>query len=1531
MQASDRPHYDVFLNYAKLDEEFVEELVVQLEQAGARVWFAKRDVQPGAHWPTAINTAIADASKMVAIWSAAYFRPGGEWTRAEAFAKVAPDILAKERPLIPLLIEDCEVDPLFRAINWVDYRRPDDRPLRFRELVQALDLPRSQHERRASNDRPSIAARMAISSKDRLVDDVAAIYSLFGWKVDPGGTKAGKVIDLRIQMRRAGLAAEAAVICLDRQVRESDCYHLLALQNAIAREEPRLQWILIGSRGFSPEARELLTAAHFMLLSYAGLLRELVPLEDYVRHQVAAYEADVGSAWQGDHDRFIRPDVRFDASGPPVSALEALADWLGDPGRRMLLLLGDLGTGKSTLARFFAYQLGQAFLSDPLRHPAPVVIPLLNLRKEVALQSMVIGHMANFGLNAMAFTHFIHLLREQRVVMIFDGFDEMADHLHPEVIELNFQELRRAAWEFNGKVLLTCRTHYFRNRKQLQEVIAASPLSHTRPLFTAREVAILREANALPGIELVALEMFTPEQIRKYLRQVRPDTWEDDWATIGSTHHLDDLARRPLLLELIVQYIDRIKSQQISIATLYVACVGAWLHREESEKLRTVLLDREERFRLSIELAWWLWYEDRESIEYAELVAFLRQTDAIGPIDEMRRDAIARELQTASFLRRDAADRFSFMHSSFRDFFLARRIIAAMPGADLAATLDARRFEGDVIYFLSQDDEHRGALLSALRDLLRGRPSRRAMGNALQLVYQITRHELHMATRISDLERLRALLADRLPDGAQLDSTYLADMDLEGLPLRGANLTKADLSRANLGSARFFDCSLESSNLEDVDAHDMTAESVNLEQANLQRAIFTRASFSNCDFTGANCQAIQFESARLRSVKGLEEEVLDGPVNSVVPVLQLGPTAAINAVAFGDRRALLGAAAADGTLCVYTLKTHELLWSLRRAGSPCTSLSFHPRADLLASGDDEGVVSFWNVATGVLLSQLRAGGGGVSAMAFGPGEVELVTGQLDGVVSTWSRDSQLTRAWKVNRGPIHAVAIDSDGEFVAAATGDGARIWDVRTGRIHRDITAHNGPIRGVAMSRWLSADGALRLATAGDDRCIRVWDVARGQLLREILGHTAKIQSLAFDQSGQWLLSASGDNTVKIWAMSSGELHQTLIGHVGNVRSVGVGAGHYAATGGEDGSLKLWTMPHGRFEHSFDVHRAAFSRICLDVNSGRLAAADETTLWIWDLEGGVVDQALVNNDTPISGLCFAGSRLISRGEKAIHVYARSGKLERTVDLEQGVWSEIAIHPNGETIAGGTGGERLALWNVDSGAPRILGELEGSVRAVAFDASGGRLAAAGTGPGVYLFSTHDGKVERVFRDGSDAIWSVAFDDRGSRVAAGGQEGIVRIWSVATGQLECELNHRATVTTVAFDASGTKLLTAGTDGRVIVWCPKTGEAHQHVLHRGAVQTATFDRSSQYLIAAGAPSCIQISALDRCEAILQIHTFGAGKMLALLPDGRFDGVPEAFVHLRYTERGSLQSHRAEALRKSHHDPAAVKSVLRMLASD
>src|SRR5437868_7944111 len=116
METEDHPRYDVFLSHASEDQAWCERLAERLRDEGIRVWVDFWEVQPGDHLEARINEGLERSRKLVAVFSKSYFREHKHWTLAESYSRQHADALARERPLIPVLIEDCTVKPTLSGL-----------------------------------------------------------------------------------------------------------------------------------------------------------------------------------------------------------------------------------------------------------------------------------------------------------------------------------------------------------------------------------------------------------------------------------------------------------------------------------------------------------------------------------------------------------------------------------------------------------------------------------------------------------------------------------------------------------------------------------------------------------------------------------------------------------------------------------------------------------------------------------------------------------------------------------------------------------------------------------------------------------------------------------------------------------------------------------------------------------------------------------------------------------------------------------------------------------------------------------------------------------------------------------------------------------------------------------------------------------------------------------------------------------------------------------------------------------------------
>jgi hypothetical protein len=205
-------------------------------------------------------------------------------------------------------------------------------------------------------------------SSARFVEMVVEVYRLLGFEVLQEILLRGMPIGLAVAYTGGGLRLPAVVLCQDRHVTESACTHILACHSLVQQQFPDHRVLVVSSQGFTAESGVALKAAGIACVTSSELLAEFAPLERYVAGLIADYEAWVREHWY-DEDWFIRPMVWTDVTAEPCAALEYLSHWCSDPGVNRLLLLGDSGTGKTTLMRFFAYDLARRFRDDPYAIP----------------------------------------------------------------------------------------------------------------------------------------------------------------------------------------------------------------------------------------------------------------------------------------------------------------------------------------------------------------------------------------------------------------------------------------------------------------------------------------------------------------------------------------------------------------------------------------------------------------------------------------------------------------------------------------------------------------------------------------------------------------------------------------------------------------------------------------------------------------------------------------------------------------------------------------------------------------------------------------------------------------------------------------------------------------------------------------------------------------------------------------------------------------------------------------------------------
>jgi len=342
-------------------------------------------------------------------------------------------------------------------------------------------------------------------------------------------------------------------------------------------------------------------------------------------------------------------------------------DWLKAPGKNHLSILGDFGSGKTWFCRYYAYKQLQRYKANPARERLPVLVNLRDYTKRMDIELMLTTWLDERGVKMTGgYRAFEELNRSGKLLLIFDGFDEMAQKADYNTILSNVRELTKAIMP-GSKVILTCRTPYFRYAQEAERILGGG--------------GMLQNDFSPPKFEVVYLEEFNDEKIQKaLLKRLNGNKSKAKayWGRIRHTFGLVELARKPVMLEMITDALPTLKlSEPVDPAKLYLVSINKWLDKNISEG--RLSLQKEDMLTFMSELAWEMLTTNQLKIHYKDLPRRIQQY-FISKIKGSHKppETIEYAVRTQSFLVRDAEGNFEFTHKSFMEFLVAKKLVGEL-------------------------------------------------------------------------------------------------------------------------------------------------------------------------------------------------------------------------------------------------------------------------------------------------------------------------------------------------------------------------------------------------------------------------------------------------------------------------------------------------------------------------------------------------------------------------------------------------------------------------------------------------------------------------------------------------------------------------------------------------------------------------------------------------------------------------------------------------------------------------------------
>lgn len=250
----------------------------------------------------------------------------------------------------------------------------------------------------------------------------------------------------------------------------------------------------------------------------------------------------------------------------------------------------------------------------------------------------------------------------------------------------------------------------------------------------------------------------------------------------------------------------------------------------------------------------------------------------------------------------------------------------------------------------------------------------------------------------------------------------------------------------------------------------------------------------------------------------------------------------ISRVKYSPRGDVLEVASNQGiyTLDPLTLKKVGLI----KTQEPVECLAFSNDGSILAFGAHDGVIHIRRTENdNIFWKTYNKHEGKVNCLALFDSGHTLVSGGEDHSLRFWNTHEDESYMAIEEVDAISDMAVDFDRKTIVLAIGRKARIRRIPDLTLLRTLSAHERPIRKIALSPNRSV-----LATAGADAAIIFWDMDSGKEIVKLNGHQAGVESLAFSPDGTVLVSGGNDQTLRLWKVADGSLLYTISRFEGNI-----------------------------------------------------------------------------------------------------------------------------------------------------------------------------------------------------------------------------------------------------------------------------------------------------------------------------------------------------------------------------------------------
>jgi eukaryotic-like serine/threonine-protein kinase len=573
---------------------------------------------------------------------------------------------------------------------------------------------------------------------------------------------------------------------------------------------------------------------------------------------------------------------------------------------------------------------------------------------------------------------------------------------------------------------------------------------------------------------------------------------------------------------------------------------------------------------------------------------------------------------------------------------------------------------------------------------------------------------------------------------------------------------------------------------------------------------------------------------------------------------------------------------------------------------------------LLSSGVDMSFFS-WELSSGAS-TELVGHEGMVRTAIFSPDMRYIISSSADRTVRIW--DASTHDLLRIIEADVFEQLVSPDGQHLAMSTTDfKILLWsanDLLTQPTPLTLIGHEG------SPRLAFSPDSKYLASAGGDEQLFLWEVATATHVVSLHEHQDFIYTLQFSPDGKWLATAGDDKTVRLWDVAcllapltspSKELctrATVLLGHERSVLDLAFSPdSKYLVSSSNDRTVRLWDVEARQVSRVYPHQDVVWPMLFTNDGAALLSASFDSRIYLWDIREH--RRTLRGQQSDLWGLAFSpdGASVATAGlDRQVRLWdtkTSSARVLPTDDDDLAGWGfgedgrpfllqldpmyplqfisrDTRFSPDGHWLASAGLDGRIYLWNIQSGARRVLRGHAKQVRRLEFSSDSRLLASTSQDGSACLWDVSSGRVLFDFSHEKKSVMSASFSPDGALLAVA-SAGSIRVFDTLTGAEQGRLRKEGQdYISVSFSPDGETLAYAGYDALLTLCQVKTGKCQSLEGHNMAIFSLSFSPDSKMIATGSQDETIRLWRVSTGESqVFRGHEKGVRKVL-FSPNGK-----------------------------------------------